>query len=115
MSLLTSLIPVAKAAGLFKSIELMKPAETISAIDSTTDVWAQMGEMINYLLGAVGVVAFIIILYAGVTILTSVGNDDKIGEARKMIAYAILGLVLIAVSFALNTWLFNSSFFVQTS
>ncbi|MCX6807535.1 MAG: hypothetical protein NTZ80_01870 [Patescibacteria group bacterium] len=84
---------------------------SLTSIDTESDVWTQLGVFINYILSAIGLVVLLMLLYGGVIILTSQGSDDKIGEARKIIMYAIVGAVIIALAYALNSWIFESSFF----
>lgn len=76
-----------------------------------TDVFAQLGTFVNYVLTTIGLVSLLMFLYGGFIILTSQGNDEKVGEARKIITYAVVGVVIIALAFALNSWLFGSDFF----
>ena len=76
----------------------------------TGNPWSPIATFINYLLGLIGIVAFFFILYGGVLILTSQGDPEKIGEARKIVVYAIAGGVVIMIAFALNNWIFGSTF-----
>lgn len=99
---------------LFDSISQMNAGANVPSVDSSTDVFQQLGEVVNYFLGVVGLVMLILVIYAGVTMLISQGNDDKVTEARKMIVYGIIGTVLIALAYALTSWIFSSGFFGGT-
>lgn len=46
-----------------------------------------------------GAVALIFIIWAGVKLINSGGDAKQTGEARKILTYAILGLVLVLLSF----------------
>lgn len=100
---------------LFDSISQMNPTVNVPSVDSQTNVFAQAGELVNYFLGLVGLIMLALVIYAGVTILLSQGNDEKVAEARKMIIFGVAGTVLIAVAFALTSWIFGSSFFVGST
>ncbi|MCX6807724.1 MAG: pilin [Patescibacteria group bacterium] len=85
---------------------------SLTNIDTSTSAWTQLDTIINYFLTLIGLVTFIFLLYGGVVILTAQGNDEKVTEARKIIMYAILGVVVIVLAYAINNWIFGSSFFV---
>lgn len=52
-------------------------------------------------LGILAVVALALIIYAGFTILTSAGNEDKIKTGRQILLWAIIGLIIIFSSFSI--------------
>lgn len=55
--------------------------------------------IINYFLGFLGLLAVIMIIYGGVTYVTSAGNDEAVGNAKKIIMYALIGIIIILLSF----------------
>ncbi len=57
--------------------------------------------IINVLLGLLGIIAVVIILVGGFKWMTAGGNEDKVGEARKMIFAGIIGLAIILSAFAI--------------
>ena len=60
-----------------------------------------LGSIINYFLGFVGLVAVLILIYGGFTMITSQGEEDKFKEGRQMIIYAVIGIVVIVISYTL--------------
>jgi hypothetical protein len=56
--------------------------------------------IINYFLGFLGLLAVIMVIYGGVTYVTAAGNDEAIGNAKKIIMYALIGIIIILLSFA---------------
>ena len=64
--------------------------------------------VINIILGFLGIVAVIIILLGGFKWMTAGGNEDKVGEAKKLIVAGIIGLVIIIGAFAIATFVLNS-------
>jgi type IV secretory pathway VirB2 component (pilin) len=60
-----------------------------------------IGNIINILLGFLGVIAVVLILIAGFKWMTSQGNEEKIGEAKKLMGAGVVGLVIIFVAYAL--------------
>lgn len=63
-----------------------------------------VAQIINIILGFLGIVAVIIILLGGFKWMTAGGNEDKVGEARKLIVAGIIGLVIILASFAIASF-----------
>jgi len=64
--------------------------------------------VIRIILGFLGIVAVIIILLGGFKWMTAGGNEDKVGEAKKLIVAGIIGLVIIVAAFAIATFVLNS-------
>ena len=55
--------------------------------------------VINVLLGFSGFVALILIITSGIKLILSGGDAKKVGTAQKTLTYAIMGLVVIFLSF----------------
>ncbi len=49
----------------------------------------------------VGIVALLFIIYAGINFVTSGGDPKKIESARKIMTFAIIGMVIVLLSFAI--------------
>ncbi len=60
-----------------------------------------VGQIINVLLGFLGVIAVILILVAGFKWMTAAGNEEKVGEAKKLLGAGVVGLVIILAAFAI--------------
>lgn len=60
--------------------------------------------IINYFLGFLGLVAVAFLIYAGVLMVTAGGNDEQVGKARKIITYAVVGIVIILLSWTIVTF-----------
>lgn len=64
--------------------------------------------IINFALSLLGIVAIVIILYAGFTWMTSGGNDEKVGGAKKTLFAAVAGLIIIMVSYSIMSFVLKS-------
>jgi len=64
----------------------------------TQDVGDFLNRIKDWLLGFVGGLALLFIVYGGFLYITSGGNKDRIETAKKTLTYAILGLILVALS-----------------
>lgn len=72
------------------------------------DPRAIAASVIRVLLGFLGVIAVVIILLGGFKWMTAGGNDEKVGEARKLIIQGIVGLIIILAAFGISTFVINS-------
>jgi glucose uptake protein GlcU len=50
---------------------------------------------------AAGVTAILFIIIGGIEILTAYGNDEKIGKGKKTVTFAIVGLLISILSYAI--------------
>ncbi len=57
--------------------------------------------IINYFLGLLGLIAVAMLIYAGVLMVTAGGNEEQVGKARKIIMYAVIGIVIILLSYTI--------------
>jgi len=67
----------------------------------TKDLREGVMAIVRVLLGFLGIIAIVIILYGGFVWLTSAGNEEKVGQAKKIITAGIIGLIIIFVSYAI--------------
>ena len=54
----------------------------------------------NWILGFVGMIAVLMIIWGGVVYLTSAGDEDKARTGKKTLSYAIIGLVIAGIAYA---------------
>src|SRR3989344_1059644 len=67
----------------------------------TTDIRVTITRIIRAVLGFLGLIALIVVLYAGFRILTAGGNEDTIRDARKILINGAIGLAIILMSVAI--------------
>jgi len=60
--------------------------------------------IINYFLGLLGLIAVGFLIYAGILMVTAGGNDEQVTKARKVIMYAVIGIVIILLSYTIVTF-----------
>ncbi|MEN9558255.1 MAG: Type secretion system pilin [Candidatus Parcubacteria bacterium] len=66
------------------------------------DVRATAARLINVALGFLGIIAVVIVLIGGFKYMVSGGNEEKTGEARKLIFSGIIGLAIILSAWAIT-------------
>ncbi len=86
---------------------LQTVSEEISISTETTDLRVTVVRIINIFLGFLGVIAVCIVLYGGYLYMTSGGDDEKIGTAKKLLINGAIGLVIILSAFGITTFIFS--------
>lgn len=60
------------------------------------------GTIVGYLLAFVGVIFFILMIYGGMLWMTARGSEEQIKKAQDLIKSAIIGLVIIGLSYVVT-------------
>ncbi len=63
-----------------------------------TDIFTYLGNLLQALVPLIGFLAFVMILIGGFTILTAGSNAENLEKGKKIITYAVVGLVLTIFS-----------------
>ena len=88
---------VAHAAGILNATDV--PGNVTAATGGQTSLRGLVLTIVDYFLGFLGLLAVIMVVYGGVTYVSSAGNDEAVGKAKKIIMYALIGIVIILLSF----------------
>lgn len=75
-----------------------KIADATGNADNASDL---ITTIVNYFLGFLGLIAVLMIIYGGVLYVTAGTDAGKVDKAKKMIMYAITGIIIVFLSFAL--------------
>lgn len=101
------------------SAQSFTPGDTTSALDiagkaapniASTDndqIFTTIGNIVNILLGLLGIVFFILILYAGFIWMTARGDSAKVQKATTMLTQAVIGIIIILSAFAISNFALN--------
>ena len=65
------------------------------------DVYSILKNVINILLTVVGIISVIMIIVGGIKYVTSTGDSSSINSARETIIYAVVGLGISIMAFAI--------------
>lgn len=71
--------------------------------------------LISWFLVLAGIAAFLFVLYGGFIYLSAGGDTAATGKAKSTIVNAVIGIVIIFVSYALVNWVIVSLKVVQDS
>lgn len=65
------------------------------------------GKIINIALGAVGTIMVILFIYSGFLWMTAAGNEEKITKAKRILANAIIGTLIVIMAYAISYFVIN--------
>lgn len=77
------------------------PSEIAGATGGETSLRQLILTIVNYALTFLGILAVIMVIYGGFTYVASAGNDEAVGNAKKIIMYALIGIIIILLSFVI--------------
>ena len=80
----------------------------VGGSENKTDVRGFIGNIIKTMFFIVGVLAVIVIIFAGVTFVMSAGNSQPIQKAKTTIIYAVIGLIVSILSYAIVNFVVSS-------
>ncbi len=66
-----------------------------------------VANIIRIALSFLGIVAVVIVLWGGVLWMTAAGNDEKVGQAKKVLFSGLIGLIIILSAFAITQFVVN--------
>ncbi len=72
------------------------------------DLPVLIGNIINVLLGALGIVFVGLIIYAGILYFTDAGGEKGAKKAKEILKTAIVGLVIIIAAYAISNYVMGA-------
>ncbi len=64
-----------------------------------------LSQIFTWVIAIAGIIAFVFLIIGGFEYLTAGGDPDKAGKGRTTITNAIIGLIIVAISFLLISFL----------
>ena len=68
--------------------------------------------ILGFLLSGLGALSVLMFVYAGVLWLTAAGNEERIGQAKKTLLYATLGIVLVLSSYVFINFVYTPFYYL---
>lgn len=73
-------------------------------LGTNTDIKTVIVNIIRLVLGFLGLIAVIIVLYGGFQWMTASGNEEKVSSARATLTAGLIGLVIILAAYAISAY-----------
>ncbi|MDD5251692.1 MAG: IPT/TIG domain-containing protein [Patescibacteria group bacterium] len=110
--LTTAVLAVVMAFG-FPAVAAVAPDLGLSQVGqasglTTASLTTIIGNIIRTIIGLLGIVAVVLVIYAGFLWMTARGDDEQVLRAKKLLTQAVIGLVIIMASFAITTFILNA-------
>jgi len=89
----------------------LEPTVQPTNLPITNDFGSLLTYIINWFLSLVGLIAVLMLIFGGFRYLVSGGNDESTTKAKNTIMYAIIGIVVVILSYAIVstiTWALGS-------
>ena len=88
------------------SCPFMVAAQSVSLdnplpIDNILESSSYIGIIIKNILGIVGALSLLLLVYGGISMIIAGGNETKIAKAKSIIVYTAIGLVVIFSSYTI--------------
>ncbi len=93
--------PAASAEGDFTLNSGVTSAKGDGVNDTTSDPQALVKQFVNIFLFAVGALSVIMLIWGGIRYTTSAGDSNKVQAAKNTVLYAIVGLVIAILAYAI--------------
>ena len=77
-------------------------------IGGSVGIPGAVGKVISIVLSMVGILFFLIIVYAGLTWMIARGNTEKVDKSKDMIEGAVIGLIIILAAYAITKFVFEN-------
>ena len=75
---------------------------------SKMDLTQAIGQLIRPILGLVGVLFLLLMIWGGFVWMTASGNEEKIGKAKQLITGAVIGMVIIFAAYAITSFVVSN-------
>lgn len=84
------------------------PAPLKQGVAGSTDIPAIAGGIVNIALSLIGIIFFLLILYAGFNWMIARGNTEKVDQSKSIIEGAVIGLIIVMSAYAITTFVFTN-------
>lgn len=85
------------------------PMGCTNRVLDASDILGTIAKIIVFLNGFIALVVIIMVMYAWFLVLTGAGDEEKNGKAKKIITYAIIGVVILIFSYAIYRFMILQS------
>ena len=83
-------------------------AGTSAGLSGASDLPTIVGRGVGILLGILGIVFVVLVVYAGFLYMTAQGEETNVKKAKKLLTNAVIGLVLIVSAYAITQGVIDS-------
>lgn len=75
---------------------------------SQSSIGQIVGQVTQVFLALIGIILVVLIIYAGFLWMTSAGNEEKIGKAKKTIMSSVIGVFIVLSAYAITAFVIGA-------
>ncbi len=83
---------------LIKTLAVTGAADIQTVGDGNSDLVSVITTILNVIVGLLGIICVVVIIFGGVQYMTSTGDAGKVKKGKDTILYGIVGLVICALA-----------------
>ena len=68
---------------------------------TVTNLWTQIGTIVNWVVGLVGIAALVFLMYGAYMYMSAGQNEDNLKKAKASVTYGIIGAVVAVLAFSI--------------
>ena len=91
------------------------PTEGLKPLEEEVEVWKDsqdieyvVPDIINTIMGVLGIIAVVIILIGGFMWMTAAGNEERVGKAKKVLTSGLIGLLIVLAAYGIASFVLRS-------
>lgn len=101
------------ALALFIGQPVLAQTDDLAAVAGNTsfggaDIITIVGNVIKVILGLLGIIFLVIVIYSGFLWMTAGGDAKQVERAKKLLINAVIGIVIILFSYAITSFIINA-------
>jgi len=70
-------------------------------------IYGYVGTIVQYVIATLGIIIFILIIYAGFRWMTAQGNSEQVDEAKAWLRNGVIGLLLVMMAYGIALFIVN--------
>lgn len=92
-----------------KKEKLLPPLETAAgqAFEKPVDLPTTIGNYIRIILTFLGVVALVLVVYAGFLWMSAGGNEEQVTKAKGILKNGVIGLVIVSLAYTITSFVIS--------
>jgi len=84
--------------------DIIQVGDAPSAASQSGDLRSVINSFVNYFLSFLGLLAVMMIIYAGILMVSSAGDEEQSKKGKTIILWAVIGIVIILLSYTIVSW-----------
>jgi hypothetical protein len=74
------------------------------AKEANTDIAVYVGNIVQYILGFLGVIFLVLLIYSGFLWMTARGESEAVSTSKDILTNAIIGLMIVLMSYVVTSY-----------